>query len=67
MKATNPASWVNVTVDTTPAVALNDPTLPCGKEIVASSPANVLIHVVNERHLRGRSMLFTTNTSPLTA
>ncbi len=29
--------------------------------------ANVLFHVVNERHLRGRSMLFTTNTSPLTA
>jgi len=29
--------------------------------------ANVLFHVVNERHLRGRSMLFTTNKSPLTA
>lgn len=29
--------------------------------------ANVLFHVVNERHLRGRPMLFTTNKSPLTA
>jgi len=29
--------------------------------------ANVLFHVVNERHLRGRSTLFTTNKSPLTA
>ena len=29
--------------------------------------ANVLFHVVNERHLRRRSMLFTTNKSPLTA
>ena len=29
--------------------------------------ANVLFHVVNERHLRVRSMLFTTNKSPLTA
>ena len=27
----------------------------------------MLFHVVNERHLRGRSMLFTTNKSPLTA
>jgi DNA replication protein DnaC len=29
--------------------------------------ANVLFHVVNERHLRRRPMLFTTNKSPLTA
>jgi DNA replication protein DnaC len=29
--------------------------------------ANVLFHVVNERHLRHRPMLFTTNKSPLTA
>ncbi len=29
--------------------------------------ANVLFHVVNERHKRGRPMLFTTNKSPLTA
>jgi DNA replication protein DnaC len=29
--------------------------------------ANVLFHVVNERHLRGRPMIFTTNKSPLTA
>jgi len=29
--------------------------------------ANVLFHVVNERHRRGRPMLFTTNKSPLTA
>ncbi len=28
--------------------------------------ANVLFHVVNDRHLRGRPMLFTTNKSPLT-
>ncbi len=28
--------------------------------------ANVLFHVVNERHLRRRPMLFTTNKSPLT-
>ena len=27
----------------------------------------MLFHVVNERHLRGRSMLFTTNKPPLTA
>lgn len=29
--------------------------------------ANVLFHVVNERHLRHRPILFTTNKSPLTA
>ena len=29
--------------------------------------ANVLFHVVNERHLRRRPMIFTTNKSPLTA
>lgn len=29
--------------------------------------AKVLFHVVNERHLRRRPMLFTTNKSPLTA
>lgn len=29
--------------------------------------ANVLFHLVNERHLRRRPMLFTTNKSPLTA
>ncbi len=29
--------------------------------------ANVLFHVVNERHKRGRPMLFTTNKSPLAA
>ncbi len=28
--------------------------------------ANVLFHVVNERHLRGRPIIFTTNKSPLT-
>ena len=28
--------------------------------------ANVLFHVVNERHLRRRPLLFTTNKSPLT-
>ena len=38
-KTTNPASWLNVTVDTTPSVALNDTTLPSGKEIAASSPS----------------------------
>ena len=29
--------------------------------------ANVLFHIVNERHQRGRPMLFTTNKPPLTA
>ena len=29
--------------------------------------ANVLFHVVNERHLRRRPILFTTNKSPLTS
>ena len=32
-----------------------------------SDAANVLFHVVNDRHIRRRAMVFTTNESPLTA
>ncbi len=50
-----------------PATVRFDPLLHRLNLSYGPDPANVLFHIVNERHQRGRPMLFTANKPPLTA
>ena len=50
-----------------PATVQFDPMLRRLNLSYGPDAANVLFHIVNERHQRGRPMLFTTNKPPLTA